>query len=81
MAKGFKSNVTETFITGEEQVGFDVPEGYVLIREPKSARLQLLVRPATKELLQKGAARYGISLNEMCNRVLDTWAKKEMEGR
>lgn len=48
-----------------------IPKGYVLARESKSERLQLLIRPTTLKKLKKEAAERGISLNELCNRLLE----------
>lgn len=55
------------------------PKGYRLIRESKSARLQLLVTPTIAENLKSAAAVEGISLNEYCNRLFEKHLK-EKEG-
>lgn len=85
--KSFKNNPAMQFISsGEEtqetaqaaqegQQGFTVPEGYILTQEPKSKRLQLLVRPHTLEALKQTAAAQGLSVNELCNRILEDYTK------
>lgn len=56
--------------------GFTVPEGYKLIRESKSKRLQLLVTPTIAANLKTAAAVEGISLNELCNRIFEEFLKR-----
>ena len=47
---------------------FGIPEGYKLVPiETKSERLQLLITPSTKKLLQKRAETEGKSVNQICN--------------
>ena len=50
-----------------------IPKGYRLIRESKSERVQLLVRPATMKRLRKRAEEQDISVNELCNRLFDNY--------
>ncbi len=57
--------------------GFVVPKGYRLQREVKSKRVQLLVRPATKEAIQKSAAAQGLSMNDLVNQILDEYAERQ----
>lgn len=67
----------ETPITATDSAeGFTVPEGYKLIRESKSKRLQLLVTPTTAANLKTAAAVEGISLNELCNRIFEEFLKR-----
>ena len=54
--------------TTEEEFG--IPRGYKLVKEPKTARLQLLITPRTKEELKKRAAEEGRSVNEVCNTAI-----------
>ena len=44
-----------------------------LVREAKSERLQLLVRPTTKEAITEIAKEAGISVNELVNRILENF--------
>lgn len=86
--KDFKKNAAELFITTpdatpeaagqaqEQPAGFEVPKGYRLAKEIKSARMQLLVRPNTKETLRRAAAAQGLSLNELVNQILDEYAER-----
>lgn len=60
----------------ESAEGFTVPEGYKLIRESKSKRLQLLVTPTIAANLKTAAAVEGISLNELCNRIFEEFLKR-----
>ena len=79
------STPTAAFLSGmreepEEQTksapeGYTVPQGYKLVRESKSARLQLLVTPAVSADLKSAAAAEGISLNELCNRIFEGYLK------
>ncbi len=46
---------------------------YHLVREAKSERLQILLRPATKEALFEIANESGISTNELVNRILESF--------
>lgn len=55
--------------------GFTVPEGYRLVRESKSKRLQLLVTPTIAANLRAAAAVEDISLNELCNRIFEEYLK------
>lgn len=50
-----------------------IPKGYRLVRENKSERVQLLVRPATMKRLRKRAEEQDISVNELCNRLFDNY--------
>lgn len=81
MAKTFK-NAAMNFISAEEPTttpraddpaGAQIPKGYKLVKESKSARTQILLRPATKEALREAAEEQGISLNELINTVLDSY--------
>jgi len=47
-----------------------IPKGYVLKEEPKSQRLQLLLRPSIFKDLKEESARTGKSVNAICNDVL-----------
>lgn len=57
----------------EPQEGVRIPKGYKLVQETKSTRLQLLIRPTTKDALKEAAEAQGISLNELINQVLDDY--------
>lgn len=56
---------------------FQVPKGYRLEKELKSERLQLLVRPTTKEEIKKAAKAQGISVNDLINNLLDDYVERQ----
>ena len=80
--KSFKTNPAELFISDAEdqQAGFSVPKGFRLVREYKSARLQLLLRPAVKEAIKKMADAQGLSMNDLIGQILDEYIER-MENR
>ena len=49
----------------------NIPVGYRLAPEPKSERVQLLIRPSIKDALKKKADTEKVSLNEYINQVLE----------
>lgn len=79
--KDYKMDVMREFMSAPEapeapqkaQDGANVPKGYVLVRESKSARMQLLVRPTTKEALRRAAGAQGLSVNDLVNQILDNY--------
>ena len=47
------------------------PEGYKLVpTESKTARLQLLITPTTKEQLKRRSKAEGRSINDICNQAI-----------
>ena len=62
--------------TQEAPKGFTVPRGYKLTKEARSERIQLLVRPSSKELLKADADKAGKSLNEFVNDILEDYLRK-----
>ena len=84
--KDFKKNPAEMFIsTAERQPeaapanteSIVVPKGYKMVREAKSQRMQLLVRPTTKDAIRKAAAAQGLSMNDLVNQILDEYAERQ----
>lgn len=55
--------------------GLVIPKGYKLIKEYKSERMQLLLRPAIKEAIKAEAAAQGISANELANTIFEEYLK------
>lgn len=51
----------------------EIPKGWVLKREPKSTRMQLLVTPTVAGGLKTAAAMNGISTNEFCNHLFESY--------
>ena len=92
MARSYKKDTTEFFLSsGQDAVeldpvqpakektdpeGVQIPDGYKLVKETKSKRMQLLVRKSTLEALQKAAAREHISVNELANRIFEEYIEK-----
>ena len=85
MAKNFKKNTAELFISAADepqeapqtaQEGFSIPKGYKLVKENKTERIQLLVRPTTKAALKQKAAAQGTSLNDLINQILDKYVEE-----
>lgn len=60
----------------EAPAGFKVPRGYKLTKEARSERIQLLVRPSTKDILKAEADTAGKSLNEYVNDLLEEHLRK-----
>lgn len=83
MGKDYKMNAVETFFSqakkAEPPKPAGTPEGYVLVKERKSERLQLLIRPNTKKGLQREADREGISVNELINKVLEEYIERRVK--
>lgn len=50
-----------------------------LVREAKSERMQLLIRPTTKEALTAIANKSEISVNELVNRILESFIEESAE--
>lgn len=84
--KDFKMNTAELFISAADpevkvqektQEDFTIPKGYKLARENKSERMQLLVRPTTKEAIKKAAAAQGVSMNDLINQILDEYTERQ----
>lgn len=47
------------------------PEGYIWVKENKSVRMQLLVRPSTREGIEKLAEQNNQSMNDYINDILE----------
>ena len=85
--KDFKKNTAELFISTAEEpkqghtsrldMNGDIPKGYVLVKENKSERMQLLVRPTLKEAIKKEAQAQGLSMNDLINNIFEEY----LEGR
>ena len=84
MAKSFKKSADALFVSVPEEQpevtqadSFAAPKGYRLVREQKSDRMQLLIRPTTKEAIKKAAQAQGISMNDLVNQLLDEYAERQ----
>ena len=84
--KDFKKNTAELFISAAEeeparqtaeQDGVTIPKGYRLVKENKSDRMQLLVRPALKEAIKQEAAAQGVSMNDLVNCIFEEYLERK----
>ena len=64
---------------GNETAGTAVPEGYKIVEESKTKRLQSLITPTTHTKLKRIAQRRGISVNEVVNMALKQFIESEGE--
>ena len=83
-AKKSFTNPAMQFITAPEEraqqaepEGLEIPKGYRLVKENKSARLQLLVRPGIKEELKRIADARGQSMNDLANEILQEYTERQ----
>ena len=63
--------------TVKKETPQEVPKGYKLVKENKSERLQLLVRPYAKEEIKKLAKAQGISVNDLINGILEDYIERQ----
>ena len=91
--KNFKQPAADLFISQKEEPSQKpkrkasplkaeeptVKRGYQVIPEYKKERLQLLLKPSTKEDLKKIAQKDKISVNELINRILEDYIKGREE--
>ena len=85
--KDFKKNPAEMFISAAEEqqeapqdapaAGFTIPKGYRLEKDYKSERMQLLVRPTTKEAIRALAAEQGLSMNDLVNNIFEEYLERQ----
>ena len=78
--KDFKKNTAELFISAAEEqeapqqmqdTGANIPKGYKLVKENKSERMQLLIRPTLKEAIKAEAEAQGLSMNDLVNNIFE----------
>lgn len=89
--KSFKKNTAEMFLTAEpEEVlelsgttpaadpgeSLQIPDGYKLVPETKSERLQLLLKPSIKKGLQKAAHEEYTSMNDLANDIFAEYLER-----
>lgn len=53
-----------------------VPKGFKLVPETKDARMQVLLKPSTKEGLRRAAHEEYTSVNELVNTILVEWLER-----
>lgn len=61
----------------QQQESFTIPKGYRLEKDYKSERMQLLVRPATKEAIRALAAEQGLSMNDLVNNIFEEYLERQ----
>lgn len=84
--KDFKKSPAEMFISAAEEPeapieapaeeNIVIPKGYRLAPEIKNARLQLLLKPSTKESLKALAHSKCMSMNELINMILEDYIER-----
>lgn len=80
--KSFK-NPAMNFISAVEepqaaaQEGLAIPKGYKLVKENKSARMQLLIRPTIKDAIKEEAAAQGLSMNDLVNNIFEEYMERK----
>lgn len=55
----------------------EVPKGYKLVKENKSERMHLLVRPALKEAIKEEAEAQGLSMNDLVNNIFEEYIERK----
>ncbi len=84
--KDFKKNTAELFISAAEEqeapqqmqdTGANIPKGYKLVKENKSARMQLLIRPTLKDAIKKEADAQGLSMNDLVNNIFEEYLERK----
>ena len=84
--KDFKKNAVEMFISAAEEqeapqqmqeAGVAIPKGYKLVKENKSQRMQLLVRPALKDAIRAEAEAQGLSMNDLVNNIFEEYLERK----
>ena len=84
--KDFKKNTAELFISAAEEkevapvqqeAGVAIPKGYKLVKENKSQRMQLLVRPALKDAIRAEAEAQGLSMNDLVKNIFEEYLERK----
>lgn len=84
--KDFKKNTAELFISAAEEqeapqqmqgTSVTIPKGYKLVKENKSQRMQLLVRPTLKDAIREEAEAQGLSMNDLVNNIFEEYLERK----
>lgn len=84
--KDFKKNTAVLFIIAAEEqeapqqmqdTGETIPKGYKLVKENKSQRMQLLVRPTLKDAIKAEADAQGLSMNDLVNNIFEEYLERQ----
>lgn len=71
-AAGSAQEAAQDIPTGDlEQLQQQLPDGYRIVKERKSARVNYMTRPQIKEKITDGAQKQGISANEFLDRCVE----------
>ena len=57
----------------------DIPKGYRLVKETKSERMHIMLRPSIKEGLKAKADAQGTSVNDLINSILEEYIDRKGE--
>lgn len=60
-----------------QEAGLIIPKGYKLVKENKSQRMQLLVRPAIKDAIRAEAEAQGLSMNDLVNNIFEEYLERK----
>jgi predicted HicB family RNase H-like nuclease len=60
-----------------DQTGLTVPKGYKLVKENKSQRMQLLIRPTLKDAIRAEAEAQGLSMNDLVNNIFEEYLERQ----
>ena len=61
----------------QEPTSGEVPKGYMLVKENKSERMQLLIRPALKDAIRAEAEAQGLSMNDLVNNIFEEYIERK----
>ena len=84
--KSFKGDTTEFFISAarnapapsEKTDGATIiPKGYTLVKENKSERMQILIRPTLKDAIREEAKAQGLSMNDLVNNIFEEYIERQ----
>lgn len=88
--KDFKKNTAELFISAaedppalsdpkqaEQETGAAIPKGYKLVKENKSERMQILIRPTLKDAIREEAKAQGLSMNDLVNNIFEEYIERQ----
>lgn len=62
------------------ELSLKLPRGYVIKRESKTRRMQILVRPSLRDGVAKAAEEIGISVNDLMNRIMEEYLERRENG-
>lgn len=54
--------------------------GYKVVKENKSERMQILLRPTTKDAIRELAAEQGLSMNDLVNNIFEEYIERHKQA-